>query len=72
MKEESHFAAPVCAHILELEIGCVFNRVISSVAPIVGVLIGFLLIENRTQLYLVFSVKKIGRINSLFSLMHSP
>ena len=42
-------------HVTE-KIGSVFNRVISSVAPIVGALIGFLLIENKTQLYLVFSV----------------
>jgi hypothetical protein len=50
------FALSVFSRHVSEKIGSVLNRVISAVAPIVGVLIGFLLIENKTQLYLVFSV----------------
>lgn len=41
-------------HVSE-KIGSVLNRVISSVAPIIGVLIGFVLVRNETQFYLIFS-----------------
>lgn len=50
------FALSVFSKHVNEKIGGVLNRLIQSVAPIVGTFIGFLLIENKTQLFLAFSV----------------
>lgn len=50
------FALSVSSRHINEEIGGRLNRVLQSVGPVVGTFVGLLLIANKTQLFLVFSM----------------
>ena len=50
------FALSVSSRHINEKIGSRLNRVVQSVGPIVGTFVGLLLIANKTQLFLVFSM----------------
>jgi len=50
------FALSVSSRHINEEIGSRLNRVLQSMGPLVGTLVGLFLIANKTQLFLVFSM----------------
>ena len=50
------FALSVYSKHINEKIGSMLNRVLQSVGPVVGTFVGLLLIANKTQLFLVFSM----------------
>jgi ZIP family zinc transporter len=50
------FGVAVYSDTINKQIGSKLNRIMQTLGPIIGAIIGLLLIENETQLYLVFAV----------------